>query len=82
MEKLSKFWELSRGNAGAFALSIIMMLIIIGIAVIAEIILKKKGLYKKVSSTKKITIIGMFSALAAILMYLEVPLQISHEYFL
>lgn len=74
MKKLSKFWELSKGNAGAFALSIAMMLIIIGIAVGAEMILKKKGLYKKVSSTKKITIIGMFSALAAVLMYFEVPL--------
>lgn len=74
MKKLEKFWELSKGNLGAFILSIAMMLIIIGIAVGSEMLLKKKGIYKKVSPTKKITIIGMFSALAAVLMYFEVPL--------
>ena len=74
MKKLVKFWELSKGNAGAFILSLVLMATIVVVAVITEMILKKKGLNKKVSSTKKITIIGMFSALAAVLMYIEFPL--------
>ncbi len=74
MKKLVKFWELSKGNTGAFILSLVLMATIVVVAVITEMILKKKGLNKKVSSTKKITIIGMFSALAAVLMYIEFPL--------
>lgn len=74
MKKLEKFWELAKGNLGAFILSVVLILGLILFAVVVESILRKKGINKKVSSTKKITIIGMFSALAAVLMYIEFPL--------
>lgn len=74
MKKIIKFWELAKGNLGAFVLSLVLMGVIIGVAIVSEMILKKKGIKDKVSSTKKITIIGMFSALAAVLMYVEFPL--------
>lgn len=74
METLKKFWELSRGKIGIFTAAIIMVLLLFAIAIIAEKMMKKREGYHKVSSTKKITIIAMFAAVSAVLMYLEVPL--------
>ena len=74
METLKKFWDLSKGKIGVFTAAIIMIVALFAIAIIAERVLSKREGYQKVSRTKKITLVAMFAAVAAVLMYIEVPL--------
>jgi len=75
MNNFTKFIEAVKGNA-LFALEFLgVMLAIFLIAYVAEkIILKRTGDKEKILSTRKIAVVGMFSAIAGVLMAVEVPL--------
>lgn len=80
MNNLQKFIESVKGNA-LFALEFLgIMIAIFLIAFIAEkLIRKRNGEKEKILSTRKIATIGMFSAIAGILMAIEIPLGIIPE---
>ena len=75
MNNLSKFIETVKDNA-LFALEFLgVMFAIFLIAFIAEkMILKRIGSREKILNTRKIAVVGMFSAIAGVLMSVEVPL--------
>ncbi len=75
MNNFTKFIESVKGNA-IFALEFLgVMLAIFLLALIAEgIIRKRTGEKEKILSTRKIAVVGMFSAIAGVLMSIEVPL--------
>lgn len=75
MNNLTKFVESVKGDV-LFALEFLgIMLLIFLVAFISEkLILKRIGSKEKILSTRKIAVVGMFSAIAGVLMSLEVPL--------
>lgn len=74
MKTIQKFWELSKGKIEIFTVAILIIVALFAVAVIAEKLMSKREGYYKVSVTKKITMIAMFAAVAAVLMYVEFPL--------
>lgn len=75
MNNFSKFIEAVKENT-LFALEFLgVMIAIFLIALIAEkLIRKKSGEKEKILSTRKIAVVGMFSAIAGVLMAVEIPL--------
>ena len=75
MNNLTKFIESVKGNA-LFALEFLgVMIAIFLIALVAELIIRKKNkVTEKILTTRKIATIGMFSAIAGILMSVEIPI--------
>lgn len=75
MDNLGKFIDAVKDNA-LFALEFLgVMLVIFLIAFVSEkLILRRLGSREKILSTRKIAVVGMFSAIAGVLMSVEVPL--------
>lgn len=75
MKNFNDFLEAVKGNA-LFALEFLgIMVAVFLVAFLAEkLIQKKSGEKEKVLSTRKIAVVGMFSAIAGVLMSLEFPL--------
>lgn len=75
LENLQKFWDAVQDEIGFLLVAIGFVLVLFFCAVAAERIAQNRGIgSEEVSRTRKIAVIGMFSALAAVLMYLEFPL--------
>lgn len=74
MKTLEKFWDLAKGKLGMFLAAVAIIVILFIIAMIAERYAEKKNPGQKITATRKVTLIGMFAALAAVLMYIEFPL--------
>lgn len=73
--KLQTFWNAVQDEIGFLLVAIGFVVVLFFCALVAEKIAQKRGVGTTyVSHTKKIAFIGMFSALAAVLMYLEFPL--------
>ena len=75
MNNLTKFVETVKSDV-LFALEFLgIMVAIFLIALIAEkLIRKKNGEKEKILSTRKVAVVGMFSAIAGVLMAVEIPL--------
>ena len=75
MNNLTKFIDSVNDNA-LFALEFLgVMLAIFLVAFIAEkMIMKRIGSREKILNTRKIAVVDMFSAIAGVLMAVEVPL--------
>ncbi len=75
LENLQKFWNAVQDEIGFLLVAIGFVIVLFFCAVAAERIARNREIgSEKVSRTRKIAVIGMFSALAAVLMYLEFPL--------
>lgn len=77
MTNLKKLWELAQENVEFLGISLLIVLGIFLVAYVGEkLVLRSKGENEnqKVSKTKKITLIGMFSAISVVLMLLDIPL--------
>lgn len=74
MKTLETFWELSKGKIGIFTATVVIVALLFVLAAAAEKYANRKNPERRISSTKKVTLTAMFAAVAAVLMYLEVPL--------
>ena len=75
IENLQKFWNAVQDEIGFLLVAIGFIVVLFFCAVAAERIAQKREVGNDhISRTKKLAVIGMFSALAAVLMYLEFPL--------
>lgn len=75
LENLQKFWNAVQDEIGFLLVAIGFVVVLFFCAVGAEKVAQKREIGSDhVSRTKKIAVIGVFSALAAVLMYLEFPL--------
>lgn len=75
MENLQKFWNAVADELGFLLVALGFVVVLFVAAILAEKIAKKQDLGNaRTSRTRKIAVIGVFSALAAALMYLEFPL--------
>ena len=75
IEKLQMFWNAVQDEIGFLLVAIGFIVVLFFCALAAEKIAKKNEIGTNTGSrTRKIAIIGVFSALAAALMYLEFPL--------
>ncbi len=69
-------------NAGYVVSFLLIIAALIAIAVVCEMIAqKKKGVHEPILNTRKIAMIGMFSALATILMMFEIPLFFAPSFY-
>lgn len=82
MSKLSELWGNVVGNV-VFLLEFLgVIAILFLVAYAAEYVVKKKNTdTEKILSTRKIAMIGMFSAIAAILMVLEIPVPFAPSFY-
>jgi len=79
---MNGLWDSIVGNV-VFVLEFLAVIVaIFVIAYVAEVIAKKKNADdEKILSTRKIAMIGMFSAIAAILMLLEIPVPFAPSFY-
>lgn len=75
IENLQKFWNAVQDEIGFLLVAIGFIVVLFFCAVAAEKLAKKREVGSDhISRARKIAVIGVFSALAAVLMYLEFPL--------
>lgn len=79
---MNNLWETVKSNAlfVVEVLAIVVALFLIAL-VVEKIAQKRNGVKEKIFSTRKIAVIGMFSALAAILMLFEFPLFFAPSFY-
>lgn len=78
----SGLWESVKENVTFVLVCIVVAVGLFAIAYIAEKLIKKKnGVTQRILSTRKITMIGVFSAVAAILMLFEFPVFFAPPFY-
>ena len=79
---MSKLLETAAGNV-AFVLSFLAVIVCIFLVAfgLEKLAQKKTGVVEKVFSTRKMAVIGMFSALSAVLMLFEIPLFFAPPFY-
>lgn len=79
---MSKLLETAAGNV-AFVLSFLAVIVCIFLVAfgLEKLAQKKTGVTEKVFSTRKMAVIGMFSALSAVLMLFEIPLFFAPPFY-
>jgi riboflavin transporter FmnP len=81
-ELLNNFSHAMENELGFVIAVVIFVAVLFALAIIAEKTYHKSTVNQSnVSKTKKITIIGAFSALAAVLMYFEIPLFFAPSFY-
>lgn len=81
-ELLNNFSHAMENEAGFVIAVVVFVAALFALAISADRIYHKNNPdAAKVSNTKKVTIIGAFSALAAVLMYLEIPLFFAPSFY-
>lgn len=81
MEKIKKFQSIMSAEVAYIAAIIAFVAVLFIIAVVCEKMINKKNGRATIKGTKKITLIGIFGALAAVLMYIEVPLPFAPPFY-
>jgi riboflavin transporter FmnP len=61
-------------------LAIIIVLFVVAL-LLEKLAMKKRGVSEKIFSTRKMAMIGMFSAISAILMFFEIPLPFAPSFY-
>lgn len=75
MNTIKDLFQQAAENVGFVLIFLLVMMGIFALAYVAErLIQKKNGVKEKVLTTRKIAMIGMFSAISGILMFFEFPL--------
>ena len=81
-DSLNKFTEVMQGEVGFIIAVVTFVVLLFVLAIAAEQSFKKKNPEAaRINPTKKTALIGMFSALAAVLMYLEIPLFFAPSFY-
>lgn len=75
-ETINKFMGAMESEVGFVIAVVLFVVALFAVAVMAE-----KKFESKLSRTQKITLIGIFSALAAVLMYVEFPLPFAPDFY-
>lgn len=75
-ESINRFMGAMESEVGFIIAVIIFIAVLFALAILAE-----KNNKPQVNKTQKITLIGIFSALAAILMYVEFPLPFAPDFY-
>ena len=75
-ESINRFMGAMESEVGFIIAVIILIAVLFALAILAE-----KNNKPQVNKTQKITLIGIFSALAAILMYVEFPLPFAPDFY-
>ena len=86
MNETKSLFELIRGNFGHFAALILLVAAALAVTYVAEKAARKKDLQENghaegIFSIRKIAIIGVFSAIAFVLMFLEFPLPFAPSFY-
>ena len=75
MNTIMDLFQKAAENVGFVLIFLLVMIGIFALAYVAErLIQKKNGIKEKVFTTRKVAMIGMFSAISGILMFFEFPL--------
>lgn len=82
MSNLSNLWESIKSNAMFVVEVLVIVAVLILVAVLVEkLAQKRKGVKEKIFTTRKTAMIGMFSAIAMILMLFEFPLPFAPAFY-
>ena len=86
MNETKSLFELIRGNFGHFAALILLVVAALAVTYVAEKAARKRDLQENghaedLFSIRKIAIIGVFSAIAFVLMFLEFPLPFAPSFY-
>lgn len=81
-EKMNGLWESVKENAQFVAevLAIVLMLIVVAL-IVEKLAQKVRGVKEKILTTRKVAMIGMFSAIAAVLMLFEFPVFFAPPFY-
>lgn len=78
----TSIWESVRENAEFLGVFLLIIISLSAVAWMAEAMIdRKNGAYVKGNSTKKLTIVGVFSAIGAILMFFEFPIFFAPAFY-
>lgn len=80
MKNLKRFVEIMSGEAGYIIAITAFVIALIILAVVADKMTAKKET-NNVKKTSRISLIAIFSALAAVLMYLEIPMPFAPDFY-
>lgn len=81
-ELLNNFSHAMENEAGFVIAVVVFVVALFGLAIVADRSYRKNNPNAPVvNNTKKVTVVGAFSALAAVLMYLEIPLFFAPSFY-
>ncbi len=80
MEKVKQFINIMSKEAGYVIAILVFVVALFVIAIVSEKIIDRNN-QTKVSTSKKVALIGIFSALAGVLMYFEIPLPFAPSFY-
>lgn len=80
MEKVKQFIDIMSKEAGYVIAILAFVVALFVIAIVSEKIIDRNN-QTKVSTSKKVALIGIFSALAGVLMYFEIPLPFAPSFY-
>ncbi|MCR5154355.1 MAG: ECF transporter S component [Lachnospiraceae bacterium] len=82
LENIKNFIPSIKENAGYFITFMVVIVFLFLIANLVEkLVQKKEGRKEKILTTRKIVVIGMFSALSSILMLFEIPMPFAPGFY-